>query len=145
MCLAIPTQITTIDDNQMATVVLGGVERQISLVMTPEAQIGDYVLVHTGYSITIMSQEEAQASLEAFAELAGKDPVAYRLELLGEPRKLAFSDMDQPYGLDTGRLSRVIEGSMFSQSDSDGSARVSGWRIVAVWNSPQVRSVSGPS
>ena len=70
MCLAIPTQITTIDDSQMATVVLGGVERQISLVMTPEAQVGDYVLVHTGYSITIMSQEEAQASLEAFAELA---------------------------------------------------------------------------
>ena len=70
MCLAIPTQITTVDDNQMATVILGGVERQISLVMTPEAQVGDYVLVHTGYSITIMSQEEAQASLEAFAELA---------------------------------------------------------------------------
>lgn len=70
MCLAIPTQITTIDDNQMAVVVLGGVERQISLVMTPEAQVGDYVLVHTGYAITLMSQEEAQASLEAFAELA---------------------------------------------------------------------------
>ena len=70
MCLAIPTQITTIDDNQMATVVLGGVERQISLVMTPEAQVGDYVLVHTGYAITVMSLEEAQASLEAFAELA---------------------------------------------------------------------------
>lgn len=70
MCLAIPTQITTIDDNQMATVVLDGVERQISVVMTPEAQVGDYVLVHTGYAITLMSQEEAQASLEAFAELA---------------------------------------------------------------------------
>ena len=70
MCLAIPTQITTIDDNQMATVVLGGVERQISLVMTPEAQVGDYVLVHTGYAITLMDEDEAQASLETFAELA---------------------------------------------------------------------------
>ncbi len=70
MCLAIPTQITTIDDHQMSTVVLGGVERQISLVMTPEAQVGDYVLVHTGYAITLMSPEEAQASLETFAELA---------------------------------------------------------------------------
>jgi len=70
MCLAIPTQITTIDDNQMATVVLGGVERQISLVMTPEAQVGDYVLVHTGYAITLMDEDEAQASLDAFAELA---------------------------------------------------------------------------
>ena len=70
MCLAIPTQITTIDDSRMATVTLGGVERRISLVMTPEAQVGDYVLVHTGYAITLMSREEAQASLETFAELA---------------------------------------------------------------------------
>jgi hydrogenase expression/formation protein HypC len=70
MCLAIPTQITEIDDQQMATVTLGGVERRISLVMTPEAQVGDYVLVHTGYAISVLSAEEAQASLEVFAELA---------------------------------------------------------------------------
>jgi hydrogenase expression/formation protein HypC len=70
MCLAIPTQITTIDDQQMAIVTLGGVERRISLIMTPEAQVGDYVLVHTGYAISVLSPEEAQASLEAFAELA---------------------------------------------------------------------------
>ncbi|MBN1875645.1 MAG: HypC/HybG/HupF family hydrogenase formation chaperone [Anaerolineae bacterium] len=70
MCLAIPTQIIALHEDQQATVVLGGVERQISLVMTPEAQIGDYVLIHTGYAITVMDPEEAQASLEAFAELA---------------------------------------------------------------------------
>lgn len=70
MCLAIPTQITEIDDQQMATVTLGGVERRISLIMTPEARVGDYVLVHTGYAISVLSPEEAQASLEAFAELA---------------------------------------------------------------------------
>ncbi|MGC9394231.1 MAG: HypC/HybG/HupF family hydrogenase formation chaperone [Anaerolineae bacterium] len=70
MCLAIPTQITEIDDQQMATVMLGGVERRISLIMTPEAQLGDYVLVHTGYAISVLSPEEAQASLETFAELA---------------------------------------------------------------------------
>ena len=70
MCLAIPTQITTIDEQQMATVTLGGVERRISLIMTPEAQVGDYVLVHTGYAISVLSPEEAQASLEAFADLA---------------------------------------------------------------------------
>jgi len=54
----------------MAVVELGGVEREISLIMTPEAEVGDYVLVHTGYAINLMSDEEAQASLEAFAELA---------------------------------------------------------------------------
>jgi hydrogenase expression/formation protein HypC len=70
MCLAIPTQITEIDEGQMATVTLGGVARRISLIMTPEAQVGDYVLVHTGYAIAVLSPEEAQASLEAFAELA---------------------------------------------------------------------------
>jgi hydrogenase expression/formation protein HypC len=70
MCLAIPTQIKTVDDRQMATVELGGVERQISLAMTPEAQVGDYVLIHTGYAITVMDPEEAQASLETFRELA---------------------------------------------------------------------------
>jgi hydrogenase expression/formation protein HypC len=69
MCLAIPTQVTAIDENNIATVELGGVERQISLIMTPEAKVGDYVLVHTGYAISVMDPEEAQASLEAFAEL----------------------------------------------------------------------------
>lgn len=69
MCLAIPTQIIEIDEQQMATVTLGGVERRISLIMTPEAQVGDYVLVHTGYAIAVLSLEEAQASLEAFAAL----------------------------------------------------------------------------
>jgi len=70
MCLAIPTQIKTIGDNSIATVELGGVERQISLIMTPDAKLGDYVLVHTGYAISLMDLEEAQASLEVFAELA---------------------------------------------------------------------------
>ncbi len=70
MCLAIPTQIREVDENGIATVELGGVERQISLIMTPEAQVGDYVLVHTGYAISLMDPEEAQASLETFAELA---------------------------------------------------------------------------
>lgn len=69
MCLAIPTQIQSIDENQMANVVLGGVERAVSLVMTPEAQVGDYVLIHTGYAISLMDPEEAEASLALFAEL----------------------------------------------------------------------------
>ena len=70
MCLAIPTQVTAIDEHNIATVNLGGVERKISLIMTPDARIGDYVLVHTGYAIAVMDPDEAQASLEAFAQLA---------------------------------------------------------------------------
>ena len=70
MCLAIPTQILEIDEDRVATVELGGVTRQVSLIMTPDAEVGDYVLIHTGYAITLMDPEEAQASLDAFAELA---------------------------------------------------------------------------
>ena len=70
MCLAIPTQVIEIDEHGLATVALGGVTRKVSLVMTPEATVGDYVLVHTGYAIALMDPEEAQASLETFAELA---------------------------------------------------------------------------
>ena len=70
MCLAIPTQVLEIDEGRVATVELGGVKRQVSLIMTPEAEVGDYVLLHAGYAITLMDPEEAQASLEAFAELA---------------------------------------------------------------------------
>jgi hydrogenase expression/formation protein HypC len=70
MCLAIPTQILEIDEDRVATVELGGVTRKVSLIMTPDAEVGDYVLIHTGYAITLMDPEEAQASLDAFAELA---------------------------------------------------------------------------
>jgi len=70
MCLAIPTQIKEIDADRMALVELGGVARRVSLIMAPEAQVGDYVLVHTGYAIAVMDPEEAEASLQAFAELA---------------------------------------------------------------------------
>jgi len=70
MCLAIPTQIKEIDADRMALVELGGVERRVSLIMAPEAQVGDYVLVHTGYAISVMDPEEAEASLKAFEELA---------------------------------------------------------------------------
>jgi len=70
MCLAIPTQITEIDEERGALVELGGVSRRISLIMSPDAQVGDYVLVHAGYAIAVMDPEEAAASLEAFAELA---------------------------------------------------------------------------
>ncbi len=81
MCLAIPTQIKAIDDDGMATVELGGVSRQISLIMTPEARAGDYVLVHTGYAIAVLDPEEAEASLAAFAELAAIQETLERGEL----------------------------------------------------------------
>ncbi len=70
MCLAIPTRILSIDENRVALVELGGVERRVGLIMTPEAQVGDYVLVHAGYAINVMDAEEAELTLQTFRDLA---------------------------------------------------------------------------
>ena len=69
MCLAIPTLIKSIDGAQ-AEVEIGGVSRTISVALTPEAQVGDYVIVHTGFAISVLDQEEAQETLKLFDELA---------------------------------------------------------------------------
>jgi hydrogenase expression/formation protein HypC len=68
MCLAVPLQIKRIDGD-MADVELGGVLRQVSLVLTPEAREGDYVLVHTGFAISVLDKDEARETLALFAEL----------------------------------------------------------------------------
>lgn len=68
MCLAIPLRIREIDGT-LADVDLGGVLRKVSLVLTPEARVGDYVLVHTGFAISILDEQEAQETLRLFAEI----------------------------------------------------------------------------
>ncbi len=69
MCLAIPVRIIRIDSDGMAVVELSGVQRRVSLEMTPEAKAGDYVLVHTGFALNVLDEQEAQATLALFAEL----------------------------------------------------------------------------
>lgn len=83
MCLAIPGQIKSIEfqhDGQvrMATVVFGSISKSASLEMLPEAQIGDYVLVHVGVAISKIDEEEARKSfkyLEELGELGELDDV----------------------------------------------------------------------
>jgi len=65
MCLAVPLRIEAIE-GEMATVELGGVRRQVSLVLTPEAQVGDYAIVHTGFALSVLDEEEAREILELF-------------------------------------------------------------------------------
>jgi hydrogenase expression/formation protein HypC len=69
MCLAIPVQITRIDGTN-AVVEIGGVTRTISLVLAPEAKIDDYVLLHAGYAIGIVDEDEARETLRLFEEMA---------------------------------------------------------------------------
>ena len=63
MCLAIPALIKTINGTQ-AIADIEGVTREISLELTPEAKPGDYVLLHTGYAISIIDAEEAEETLK---------------------------------------------------------------------------------
>ena len=69
MCLAVPAEITAID-GQSATVDIGGLTKQTSLMLTPQAQIGDYVLLHAGFAISVMDREQAAESLKLLAEMA---------------------------------------------------------------------------
>ena len=69
MCLAIPALIKSIEGKE-AEAEIGGISRRISLWLTPEAKVGDYVLVHTGYAISIVDQDEAEETLRMFREIA---------------------------------------------------------------------------
>jgi hydrogenase expression/formation protein HypC len=69
MCLAVPALIKSIDGHE-AEVELGGVSRRASLVLTPEAKVGDYVLLHAGYAINIVDQSEAEETLSMLREMA---------------------------------------------------------------------------
>jgi hydrogenase expression/formation protein HypC len=69
MCLAIPALITSVEGTT-ARAEIGGVEREISVALTPEAQVGDYVLMHTGFAIGVIDKEEALETLRLLEELA---------------------------------------------------------------------------
>jgi len=69
MCLAIPVLIKSIEDKE-AEVKIGGITRRISLWLTPEAKVGDYALIHTGYAINILDQEQAEETLRLLKEIA---------------------------------------------------------------------------
>lgn len=69
MCLAIPALIKSIDGSE-AEVEIGGISRKASLMLTPEARVGDYVLLHTGYAINVIDQEEAEKTLSLLEQIA---------------------------------------------------------------------------
>jgi hydrogenase expression/formation protein HypC len=73
MCLAIPAQVKSIE-GYGAEVEIGGVSRAISIVLTPEASVGDYVYVHTGYAISVVDEAEARESLNLLRDLARDFP-----------------------------------------------------------------------
>ena len=75
MCLAVPVQVVSIDGNE-AEVEIGGVKRRVSIILTPETKVGDYVLLHTGYAINVIDEAEAQETLKILEEMASYDEVS---------------------------------------------------------------------
>ncbi len=69
MCLAVPALVKAIDGYE-AEVELGGISRRASLMLTPEAKVGDYVLLHAGYAINILDEAEAEETLNMLREMA---------------------------------------------------------------------------
>ncbi|MEO0080861.1 MAG: HypC/HybG/HupF family hydrogenase formation chaperone [candidate division WOR-3 bacterium] len=69
MCLAIPVRITELRGD-MAVGEVGGIEREISVLMTPDVRVGDYVIVHAGFALQIVDQEEAKENLRILSEMA---------------------------------------------------------------------------
>ena len=69
MCLAIPALIKSISGYQ-AEVDIGGISRQVSIQLTPDVKVGDYVLLHTGYAINVIDPEEAEETLKLLRELS---------------------------------------------------------------------------
>ena len=69
MCLAIPARIEELTTPGNAIVNLGGVRKEISLALVDDAAIGDSVIVHVGYALQKLDQEEAERTLQMFAEM----------------------------------------------------------------------------
>ncbi|MCG6898322.1 MAG: HypC/HybG/HupF family hydrogenase formation chaperone [Thiocapsa sp.] len=75
MCLAIPARITAIDvAADTAKVALGGVSKDVSLALVEGAAVGDYVLVHVGYALNKISEEEAERTLRIIGEMGLLEP-----------------------------------------------------------------------
>ena len=70
MCLAVPAQVIAIKD-QLGTVELSGVHRDVSLMLLPETKVGDFVLVHAGFAMQIIDQKEAEETNALLAEMNG--------------------------------------------------------------------------
>jgi hydrogenase expression/formation protein HypC len=90
MCLAIPGKVISVGEEngiRIGRVLFGGVTQPVSLDFVPEASIGDYVMVHVGFAISRVNQEEAEKTwqtLEEMGLLAGELPEANRTAGLAE-------------------------------------------------------------
>jgi len=78
MCLAVPGQILSITGDDPITragrVSFGGVVKEVSLAYVPEAAVGDYVIVHAGFALNVIDEEEAQKTLDLLRQIDALEP-----------------------------------------------------------------------
>jgi hydrogenase expression/formation protein HypC len=78
MCLAIPGEVLSLDEedpmSRRGKVSFGGVVREASLAYVPEAQVGDYVIVHAGFAISKLDKEEAEQVFETLRQMEALSP-----------------------------------------------------------------------
>jgi len=72
MCVATPMRLVSLSGNE-GIVEEGGVSRKVSLALLDSAVIGDYLLIHAGFAIAVVDEEEAMLSLEAIEACADDD------------------------------------------------------------------------
>jgi hydrogenase expression/formation protein HypC len=83
MCLGIPGEIVAIEDDgplRMAKVDFGGARRRVCLAYVPEAQVGDYCVVHVGFAISVVDAKEALRTRAVLEELAMTDELKWGAE-----------------------------------------------------------------
>ena len=68
MCLAVPLKLVSVNGTD-AVGEVGGIQREVSIMMTPDAKVGDYVIVHAGFAIQILDQKEAEENLELLRQI----------------------------------------------------------------------------
>lgn len=89
MCLGVPGKVTEIRDERgtrMATVDFGGVTKDVCLAYVPQAQVGEYTVIHAGFAITMLDEESALQTLRLFEEIGVLE------EELGVPEEISIVD-----------------------------------------------------
>ncbi len=70
MCLAVPAKVVSLNDDGSATVSIGGLKKTVSVALLDDVHLGDYVVVHTGFALSRLDPEEAEATLALLREVA---------------------------------------------------------------------------
>jgi len=89
MCLAVPLRLVSVNGND-AIGEVGGIQREVSIMMTPDAKVGDYVIVHAGFAIQMLDQKEAEENLELLRQIG--EAAEHKQEEVRSRRKSGKSD-----------------------------------------------------